>query len=67
MPLHEYRCPQCGVYERLLPSREAVPERDTCPECGWTAQGDIPDGSPYTDAGMWHSTSRPPDDPPTKR
>lgn len=33
MPIYEYRCPDCGDFERLLPMGAATP-RSACPGCG---------------------------------
>ncbi|WP_424347884.1 FmdB family zinc ribbon protein [Kocuria sp. CH-021] len=37
MPIYEYRCPDCGVFEKLLGMGAAARER-TCPGCGAPAR-----------------------------
>lgn len=37
MPIHEYRCPECGVFELLLRMGTATRE-SACPGCGSPAR-----------------------------
>lgn len=40
MPIYEYRCPRCDVYE-IIRGMGAAPAEDTCPTCGQAARRKI--------------------------
>ncbi|MHA7238908.1 FmdB family zinc ribbon protein [Arthrobacter sp. TMS1-12-1] len=40
MPIYEYRCPRCEVYE-IVRAMGAAPAEDTCPTCGQVARRKI--------------------------